>query len=168
MLFAENLRNPENIVGCYFGYIGSRPDRAFELVYHCFMAKVTIAVAVEMANSNMQVNRLANCKTPGCLLVGTGLDGVHMTFTPLLFLIIVAMIVLVVFLCMAVRFCNLDQVDLSANILKLIDLRFSATGRGLAKPRPKPPRERRHEQKKQKKQKKDAPTHPAAGSLPDQ
>lgn len=46
--------------------------------------------------------------------------------TPLL-ICLAAIIVLVVAVCAAVRFCNLDQVNLHANVLKLAVVSFSVT-----------------------------------------
>lgn len=51
-----------------------------------------------------------------------------MTLTPLLVLVI-AVIALVVALCAAVRLFNLEHVDLSANILKLVTFSFRAKSR---------------------------------------
>ena len=52
----------------------------------------------------------------------------YVTLTPLLILII-AVIALVVVLCAAVRLFNLEHVDLSANILKIVTFSFSAKSR---------------------------------------
>lgn len=48
--------------------------------------------------------------------------------TPLL-ICLAAIIVLVIAVCAAVRFCNLDQVNLHANVLKLAVVSFSVTSR---------------------------------------
>lgn len=52
--------------------------------------------------------------------------------TPLL-ICLAAILVLVVAVCLAMRFCNLDQVNLHANVLKLANVSFSVKSR--------PPRE---------------------------
>lgn len=71
----------------------------------------------------------------------------------LLLVCLFAIIVLVIAVCLAVRFCNLENVDLSANITRFAAVRFSVTGRppggsahpkrggrsGRNKRKPKPP-----------------------------
>lgn len=47
----------------------------------------------------------------------------------LLLICLFAVIVLVIAVCIAVRFCNLENVDLSANITRFAAVRFSVTGR---------------------------------------
>jgi hypothetical protein len=89
---------------------------------------VATTTVVEPPNAKPQVRGLANSKTPARKHVACRWPVVHLccvTLTPLLILIIV----LVVALCAAVRLFNLEHVDLSANILKIVTFSFSAKSR---------------------------------------
>jgi hypothetical protein len=50
----------------------------------------------------------------------------------------------VILLVLALRFCDLEHVDISASVLKLVTFSFSAKGRESVKPRARPPANRRH------------------------